>query len=287
MATMPFIYFTHCIMKKNRVKKLLPTYPCLMPRYISPITIDPSMPYNTENHLKEFYQIDPYNLHIETLYHHIKNHTLPNAQLTIIKDQDVHNGYIFGDKDRKEINAFDVLITFHDEYATKEMYYNYKKFVENGGSIIFIDPNVFYAEVSFNKANNTITLVKGHDWIFDGKSAQKDVSERWFDETNKWVGSNYMKSELQDNFTFSNNPFNYTHFEENFVNNPNVTVIIDYEANLPTTSPYSGATIATYSLDYGKGKVIMIGLFGERLISNQKFLDFLDSLLLSFNNIKR
>ena len=210
------------------------------------------MPYNTESNLTDFYQIDQFNSHITTLYHHIKNHTLPNAQLTILKDQDVHYGYIFGDKDRKEINAFDVLITFHDEYATKEMYYNYKKFVENGGSILFIDPNVFYAEVSFNKANNTITLVKGHDWIFDGKSAQKDVSERWFDETNKWVGSNYMISELHDNFTFSNNPFNYSHFEENFVNNPNAKIIMDYEVNLTKTNAYLGATIVLTPLIMAK-----------------------------------
>lgn len=248
-------------------------------RIEEPVSIDPSKPYDIEKNLSEYSQIDMYNSHVITLYNHIKNHTSPNARITIIKDQDIHNGYIFSDNGRKEKNAFDLLILFHDEYATKQMYYNYKKFVENGGKIIFIDPNVFYAEVIYNKSNNTITLVKGHDWFFDGKTAQKDVSERWFKETNKWVGSNYMKSEIKDNLTFNNNPFNYTHFEENFVNNPNVTVIIDYEANLPTTSPYSGATIATYSLDYAKGKVIMVGLYGERLINNQKFLDFFDTLL--------
>ncbi|MGA6988813.1 MAG: hypothetical protein WBX81_00215, partial [Nitrososphaeraceae archaeon] len=66
------------------------------------------------------------------------------------------------------------------------------------------------------------------------------------------------------------------------VNNPNVTVILDYEARIPATNPFSGAKIATYEMPIGKGKVIVIGIYGENLIkeNNKGFLKFLDYLLL-------
>ena len=89
-----------------------------------------------------------------------------------------------------------------------------------------------------------------------------------------------MESELTDNITFSNNPFNYTHFEENFVNNPKDKILIDYGGVTPQNNPFFGSTVATYQLDFGKGKVIMTGLYGQNLIDNKSFLEMLDSWIL-------
>jgi len=36
---------------------------------------------------------------------------------------------------------------------------------------MLLDGNVFYAEVKYDKSNQTVTLVKGHWWAFNGKSA--------------------------------------------------------------------------------------------------------------------
>ena len=91
-----------------------------------------------------------------------------------------------------------------------------------------------------------------------------------------------MESELTENITFSNNPFNYTHFEENFVNNPKDKILIDYGAVVPRNNPFFGSTVATYELDFDKGKVVMIGLYGQNVVRNEAFLNFLDSLVLRY-----
>jgi hypothetical protein len=38
--------------------------------------------------------------------------------------------------------------------------------------------------------------------------------------------------------------------------------------------------IATYQLDYGKGQVIMMGIFGQNLANNEKFMKFFDSVII-------
>ena len=91
-----------------------------------------------------------------------------------------------------------------------------------------------------------------------------------------------MESDISDNITFTNNPFNYTHFEENFVNNPNDKILINYGAMIQRNNPFYGSTVATYELDFAKGKVIMIGLYGQNLVHNQAFLKFLDSLIVKY-----
>lgn len=160
------------------------------------------------------------------------------------------------------------------------MYNNYKRFVSEGGTIIFLDSNMFYAEVEFDKNNGTITLIKGHDWEYDGRSAKKSVGERWFYENREWVGSNFLVSDLREKIYFKNNPFNYTHFEENYVSNPNARILLDYEIETPKSRPHmENVTVATYDLKFGNGKVITIGLYGQNLINNTAFLDFFESLL--------
>ncbi|MFL6380227.1 MAG: hypothetical protein ACJ72S_02915, partial [Nitrososphaeraceae archaeon] len=59
-------------------------------------------------------------------------------------------------------------------------------------------------------------------------------------------------------------------------------ILIDYGAMIPRNNPFFGSTVATYELDFGKGKAVMIGLYGQNLIHNQTFLKFLDSLVLKY-----
>ena len=54
--------------------------------------------------------------------------------------------------------------------------------------MILLDGNALYAQVKYDRNTNQITLVKGHGWAFNGKSAWKSVDERWGNETSKWVG---------------------------------------------------------------------------------------------------
>ena len=57
--------------------------------------------------------------------------------------------------------------------------------------------------------------------------------------------------------------------------------MIDYGAVTPKNSRYSGLIVASYELSYDKGKVIMTGLYGQKLISNESFLKMLDSWILN------
>jgi hypothetical protein len=263
----------------------------LLYNYINPYTaID-------MKNLTVFTPRDPVDNPIIDLAEHLRKSIPNNASVNIIDDEDIHNGYIFnsnntststagGGDSSSEIskkNVYDILVLFHDEYATQSMYNNYKRFVSNGGTIIFVDANVFIAEVNYNKDNHTITFVNGHGWKFDdnGKAAIKSTDERWFNENAEWVGSNFLVSDIGGNISFSNNPFNYTHFEENYVNNPRAKILIDYDTVAPKNSRYSGLIVASYELSYDKGKIIMTGLYGQKLISNESFLKMLDSWILN------
>jgi hypothetical protein len=211
-----------------------------------------------------------------------------------MRDEDVHDGHIFSFN--KNTNAYDILLLFHNEYVTQQEYDNLKQFVKNGGTLVFIDSNVFYAEVQYDRSNHTLTLIEGHGWKFDGrKSATRSVPERWYNETKQWVGGNFLANDIKENITFSNNPFNYTHFEEEFINNPEAEIIIDYgikfpndyaeryskKNELPSDKQVDDIVVGTYVMNYGKGKVIMLGLNGQNLIQNQRFMNFFETVIMS------
>jgi hypothetical protein len=202
---------------------------------------------------------------------------LPDVAVSEIYDTDVEKGGLFL---ADGSNAFNMIILLHEEYVTPEMYYDFKRFVTNGGTLLFIDGNVFYVEVKYDNSTNSITLVKGHSWEFDGKVARRGVYERWINETREWVGSNYWESPINHPVIFANNPFNYTHWEENYVNNPSDVIIFDYKVINPKDPAVQLPTIATYELHYGKGKVIMLGLGAETLYKNEEFLKFFGNLVL-------
>jgi hypothetical protein len=215
---------------------------------------------------------------------HVKQ-DFPNATVTVMRDEDVSDGHIFYTNDNKT-NAYDVLMLFHNEYMTQNEYDNLRQFVENGGNLVVIDGNAFYTEVKYDRINQQISLVNGHGWQFDGEAARESVNERWINETKEWVGSSYQLGDIATPITFGNNPFNYTHFEENYVNNPNVTIIHDYKIRFPPQDwinrpEVRGSVIATYTLDYGKGKVLNLGIWGDNLSESELFFKFFDSWLIT------
>jgi hypothetical protein len=216
-----------------------------------------------------------------SVYHrHVEEHIrafAPEANITKMGDQHVHKGLIFN---QNGSNAYDLLVLFHNEYLSQAEYDNLRRFVENGGTILFSMANVLYAEVLYNESTNSITLVKGHDWEFDGKAARKSVSERWEEETRVWTGSNFMTIPTRVNITFANNPFNYTHTEEQFVANPNVRILYDYQADNPA-DPAFNYTVASYEMNYGVGKVITVGLFANTLVSDPAYWAFFDNIILA------
>src|SRR5215213_9571162 len=207
-----------------------------------------------------------------------------------ITDKEVNEGSIF---DSAGNNVYDVLFLFHQEYVTQAEYDNLKKFVvQNGGTIVFNDANIFTVEVKYDSATNTVTLVRGHDWAYDGNSAWRAESERWLNENQQWVGSNFIEIPANENVTFSNNPFNYDHSEEQIVTNPNAVIIFDY--GVIEHTPYEigeeiddeqqhfpgFGKVAVYEMISGKGKVINIGIYAHQLEDNEAFQDFYEEEIL-------
>ena len=201
----------------------------------------------------------------------------PESNIAFLADQDVDSGSIFGEDGS---NVYDVIILGHQEYVTQKEYDNFRKFVGNGGTMIILDGNVFYAEVSYDNNTNTITLVKGHGWAFNGKSAWRSVSERWKNETAQWVGSNYISNIVK----FSNNPFEYVPHEEQYITNPKDIILLNYNATVPASiSNKSGSVVvATYELNYLKGRVIALGLYSDDIIANGMFDRYFDNLILHY-----
>jgi hypothetical protein len=201
----------------------------------------------------------------------------PESNIAFLTDQDVDAGSIF---QANGSNAYDVIILGHQEYVTQEEYDNLKQFVGDGGTMILLDGNVFYAEVRYDRNTDNITLVKGHSWAFNGKSAWRSVDERWKNETAQWVGSNYI-SGLSG---FRTNPFDYFPHEEQYETNPNDIILLNYNATTRANNfnKTTGLVVATYELNYLRGKVIAIGLYSDDIITNGSFDRYLDSLILHY-----
>jgi hypothetical protein len=200
----------------------------------------------------------------------------PDANIAFLTDQDVDEGSIF---QVNGSNAYDAIILGHQEYVTQREYDNFKQFVGSGGTMIILDGNVFYAEVKYNNNTDTVTLVKGHSWAFNGKSAWRSVNERWENETAQWVGSNY----ISDISKFSNNPFAYSPHEEQYITNPKDIILLNYNATIsPSTNRTGSVVVATYELNYLKGRVIALGLYSDDIIVNGAFDRYFDSLILQY-----
>jgi hypothetical protein len=207
----------------------------------------------------------------------------PDSNITVLTDADVDNGSIFKNDGNGSFdinsNAYDVIILGHQEYVTQQEYDYLKNFVSNGGIMILLDSNIFYAQVRFDSTTDTVTLVKGHGWAFNSGSAWKSVSERWAKETSQWVGSNYLCYSCD--ITFANDPWEYNHHEEQYITNTNDKILMNYNASLlhypiPSLRP----VIAAYELNYQKGKVISFGIYSDDIITNEKFDQYFDNLVL-------
>jgi hypothetical protein len=200
-----------------------------------------------------------------------------NTQINVLSDLDVDKGNLF---DKSNRNLYDIIILGHQEYVTQKEYDNFKQFVSNGGIMILLDGNVFYAEVKYNDKNNTISLVKGHGWAYNGKTAWKSVNERWKDETKDWVGSNYFCDKCVK--IFKDNPFGYTPHEEQYVSNPKDIILLNYNPLDEQNTLNKNTTIATYELKYGKGIIIAIGLYSDDILQKKEFDRFFDNLIVKY-----
>jgi hypothetical protein len=214
----------------------------------------------------------------------------PSFHVSVLTDADVDGGSIFFTNGSSK---YDTLVLRHQEYLTQQEYDNLKKFVANGGTMILLDGNPLYALVGYDRIMQTITLVKGHFFAFNGRSAWKSINETWANETSQWTGSNFLCFLTPCRITFANNPFGYNQREEQYLTNPNDTILLNYNASI--LSPYpklaKNATvdhervIAAYELDYKKGRVIGLGIYSDDIYFKRNFVMFFDHLLMETRKI--
>lgn len=221
--------------------------------------------------------------YFEPILQRVEEFLPPQAAITVISDVHVHDGLIFMPDGS---NSFRALFLLHNEYVTQQEYDNFRRFVENGGTLVFVDSNAFYAEVSYDRENCTVTLVKGHDWEYDSAAGTvvRSVSERYEAENREWVGTNYMVNALWDPVYFTNAPFNLTHFEENYVSNPNATILHDFGMKIgegyESEDWHRNQKVVTYEMRYMDGKIIGLGIYGQNYSNDARFLDFFERVVL-------
>ena len=76
-----------------------------------------------------------------------------------------HVGYDFltdieVDKNPELLQNYDTVILLHNEYVTKKMF----DAISTHPNLIFLAPNALYAEIDVNYDDNTMTLIRGHDY---------------------------------------------------------------------------------------------------------------------------
>ena len=76
-----------------------------------------------------------------------------------------HAGYDFltdieVDRNPELLENYDTVILLHNEYVTKKEF----NAISNHPNLIFLHPNALYAEIDVNYDDNTMTLIRGHDY---------------------------------------------------------------------------------------------------------------------------
>ena len=64
------------------------------------------------------------------------------------------------DKNPGILSQFDKVVMLHNEYVTRTMF----DAITNHPNVIYLYPNALYAEIEVNYVNETITLIRGHDY---------------------------------------------------------------------------------------------------------------------------
>ncbi len=113
------------------------------------------------------------------------------------------------DKNPKILSQYDKVIVLHNEYVTQKEF----DAITSHPHVIYLYPNSLYAKITVNYDQNTITLVRGHnypeskisngfDWTFDNSPLEYDtLCNNWkFNEITNGIKLNcYPESHLADN----------------------------------------------------------------------------------------
>ena len=128
----------------------------------------------------------------KALYQYVKNSTLDQSKLRYLTDQQVDSGALF----RSHVRLYRAVVIGHEEYVTQAEYFQFQAFVASGGLIVSMDANNFWAKVNYSRTSGTVTLVLGHGWSFDGKTALRSEVHPFEARNSNWTGSSYCCLDL-------------------------------------------------------------------------------------------
>ena len=109
------------------------------------------------------------------------------------------------DRDPSVLQQFDKVIMLHNEYVTREMF----DAITNHPNVIYLYPNALYAEIEVNYVDETITLIRGHnypepeilngfDWEFDNSHPYEYDSQcqtlELYEIKNGWMTNCYPEN---------------------------------------------------------------------------------------------
>lgn len=206
--------------------------------------------------------------------------------LKTIDDVAVNGGALFNGS----VRAFDVVILGHEEYVTAGEYQQFKQFVREGGRIVEMSGNTFWAEVNYSAGVET--FVVGHGFQFNGTAAWRTNAEPFDVDAESWFGSAFASgtfpvrgaylngtaligSDLAAayNTTSAFTDMSYPHDEQNFLANFKDTEVIARWYDVVNASSGGGTIIQfppipidAYIHYYGNGSVLCFCAFGENII---------------------
>ena len=111
------------------------------------------------------------------------------------------------------LKEFDAVIILHNEYVTRTMF----DAITNHPNVIYLYPNALYAEIEVDYVDNTITLIRGHDyppedpvangfdWEFDNTHPYEYDSEcldmQFYEIKNGWMTTCYPELKMKESAT--------------------------------------------------------------------------------------
>lgn len=219
----------------------------------------------------------------------------------ILTDVDVDRGGLFS-KDGTAL--YNVVVLGFEEYVSAKEYMAFRHFVLGGGTLIILCGGSFLAEVRYSPTTNTVALVKGHGWYFDGKEAVKSVYNRWYANNTEWVGSNYAYYQGSQQYVVegavanTSNPYSvmlravfgesllfsgYGGHEENVMTNSSDSVIAYW---ILSGLKQPKGRVAIYELHSGRGTVYHMGVFATDLLMGSGELQFLLLSLIGIHTVR-
>ena len=150
------------------------------------------------------------NLHNQPCWHNDTSSGIGHQALTLLGYTSITDVEI--DQNPGILQQFDKVIMLHNEYVTRAMF----DAITSHPNVVYLYPNALYAEIEVDYVDETITLIRGHnypepqitngfDWEFDNTHPYEYDSlcadMKFYQIENGWMTNCYPESFFLENHT--------------------------------------------------------------------------------------